>query len=303
MHMISASSQHLNTDHRENFTNHIDTLHKILNTSNDTYVMVVAHRGDRTDAPENSLKAISNAINIGVDIIEIDVRLTKDSIPVLMHDKTINRTTTGKGKLSNWDLDSLKELFLTDKNGKATTYRVPTLEEALLLSKGKILINIDKCTMHLDRIAEYLIKTNTLSQVIIRISKDFYKTQLHKKCSKMQVIYIPRIRKENRRLEDLTQKYINENKPVAFDIDLSKKDSSLLHLINKLKNKSCRIWISTTSVENVRDYRHRKKHPSAANKWDWALKSGANIILSDEPALLIDYLEGKGLRKTEANGI
>ncbi|MGZ2368687.1 glycerophosphodiester phosphodiesterase family protein [Ancylomarina sp. YFZ004] len=298
-----ACNQRINIEQSENFTNHIDGLCEIFNNSNDTYVMVVAHRGDWTNAPENSLQAIKNAIEIGVDIVEFDVRLTKDKIPVLMHDKTIDRTTTGKGKLSKWKLDALNKLFLTDINGKATTHKIPTLEEALTLSKGKILINLDKCTMHLDRIVEYLRKTNTQNQAIIRIRKDFYKTRLHKRCSKKDLIYIPKIKDNNNRLKHLSQKYIKANKPFAFDIDITKEDSYLIPCVKQIKDKSCRIWVSATEIENVRNYKHLAKNPSAETKWGWALKIGANIILTDEPALLIDYLEDKGLRKRKITGI
>lgn len=277
--------------------NRVDSLLNILNSPNDTYIMVVAHRGNWSNAPENSLLAIRNAIAIGTDIVEIDVRLTKDKIPVLMHDKTLDRTTTGSGKLSNWTLNSLQELFLTDGNGNTTPYKIPTLEDALVLCKGKILINLDKCSMHLDRIVEYLQKTKTLNQTIIRIRKDFYRTRLHKKCSKKRLIYIPKIEEEKRKLNKLTKKYIRGNKPLAFDIDLTKEDSNLLPWVKRLKNKSCRIWISTTSTENVRDNTLKENQPSAITKWNWAVESDANIILTDEPALLIDYLDKKGLRK------
>lgn len=61
------------------------------------YVFVVAHRGDWRHAPENSLQAIQNSIDMGADMVEIDVRRTKDSVFVLMHDDSIDRTTSGTG--------------------------------------------------------------------------------------------------------------------------------------------------------------------------------------------------------------
>ena len=195
IHIICANNQCINKAHYKTLPSKINTLHKTLNTANNNYVIVVAHRGDWASAPENSLKAIKNAINIGVDILEIDIRLTKDKIPVLMHDETLDRTTTGKGKIKNWTLDSLNKLFLIDKYGNLTSHKIPTLEEALLLSRGKILINLDKSTMHLNKMVSYLIKTNTLNQAIIRSRKDFYKTQLHKKCLNRKLLYIPRIEK------------------------------------------------------------------------------------------------------------
>ena len=80
--------------------------------------LVVAHRGDWKNAPENSIQAIQNCILMGVDMVEIDVRKTKDGHLILMHDGTIDRTTTGTGKVSSMTLEVLKSLLLKDKNGK-----------------------------------------------------------------------------------------------------------------------------------------------------------------------------------------
>jgi glycerophosphoryl diester phosphodiesterase len=94
---------------------------------------VVAHRADRRNAPENSLKAIQNCIDMGVDIVELDIRMTKDSVLVLMHDEKVDRTTSGKGMVESYTLDSLKTLQLRSGNSFKTHYQVPTLDEVLKL--------------------------------------------------------------------------------------------------------------------------------------------------------------------------
>ena len=108
-------------------------LAEINNPSSD-YVMVAAHRGDWRNYPENSLKAIESVINMGVDIVEIDLKMTKDSVLVLSHDKTIDRMFNGKGLVSDFTLDSLKT-FKARRAHNVTTdsVRIATLEEALLL--------------------------------------------------------------------------------------------------------------------------------------------------------------------------
>ena len=75
-----------------------------------TQVIVVAHRGDWRYAPENSIAAIEHSIAVGVDVVELDLQLTKDSVLIVMHDGTLNRTTTGKGNVKDWPLDSIKTL-------------------------------------------------------------------------------------------------------------------------------------------------------------------------------------------------
>ena len=62
--------------------------------------LVIAHRGNRVAAPENTLEALRQAVAMNVDAIEFDVRMTRDGVPVLMHDATVDRTTDGRGLLN-----------------------------------------------------------------------------------------------------------------------------------------------------------------------------------------------------------
>jgi len=105
---------------------------------------VVAHRGYRGLYPENTLVAFEAAIAAGADMVEADVCLTRDRVPVVIHDKTLYRTTNGKGLVSEHSLSEIKELdagswFSAEFKGEA----IPTLEELLQLVKGKISVNIE----------------------------------------------------------------------------------------------------------------------------------------------------------------
>ena len=99
---------------------------------------IVAHRGNSSVAPENTLAAIQSAIDVGADMVEIDVYPTKDGEIVLLHDGTLDRTTNGTGSVSNYTLAELKELDAG--SWKSLRYRgekIP-LREALELAKDKI---------------------------------------------------------------------------------------------------------------------------------------------------------------------
>ena len=76
------------------------------------YVWVAAHRADYVFAPENSIQALKNAIYFGADLIETDVRLTKDGHVVMMHDYTVDRMTNGTGRVSELTLEEIKKLQL-----------------------------------------------------------------------------------------------------------------------------------------------------------------------------------------------
>ena len=77
------------------------------------YAMVIAHRGDWRFGPENSLEGFENCIRSGFDAIEVDVRMTKDGVLVVMHDESVNRTTNGKGKVSDLTYAEIKKMRRT----------------------------------------------------------------------------------------------------------------------------------------------------------------------------------------------
>ncbi len=149
----------------------IDELIQNLEDSSNDEIMVIAHRGDWRHAPENSIQSIINCIDMGVDMVEIDIRETKDGELVLMHDVTIDRTTNGSGYVKDWTLDSLRSLRLLDGLRLETNHRIPTLEEALLVAKDKILINLDKAYDIFDKCYEVILKTGTQDQVVMKGSK------------------------------------------------------------------------------------------------------------------------------------
>ena len=121
-----------------------------------------AHRGDVQNYPENSLEAILSAIMLGADAVEIDIRLTKDNVMVLMHDETLLRTTDWqkkKGKnglpksprIEDWTYEQLRELRLL-YGGAPTESLIPTLYEAAILFADRAQIHFDcKVSDKIDR--------------------------------------------------------------------------------------------------------------------------------------------------------
>lgn len=114
-------------------------------------IRVVAHRGGaRLGPPENTLQAIEKAIEVGADLIEVDIRQTRDGHLVLMHDVTVDRTTHGKGRLADMDLEEVRTLEVRHEG--TDIIRVPTLREALMLMKGRIDPDLDYKEGDLDRL-------------------------------------------------------------------------------------------------------------------------------------------------------
>jgi len=100
--------------------------------------LVIAHRGNSLSAPENTLAAIREAIALGSDCVEVDVRCTKDAVPILMHDPAIGRLTGDMGYVSDLSLEEIRKLDVgSRKDEKYRGEGIPTLEEALLEAKGR----------------------------------------------------------------------------------------------------------------------------------------------------------------------
>ena len=100
-------------------------------------IEVIGHRGAAGLEPENTLRSIQKAIDLGVDRVEIDVRVTKDGHLVVIHDETVDRTTNGHGYVKDLTFNELRRLDA----GKGE--RIPTLEEALRLTRGKVILQIE----------------------------------------------------------------------------------------------------------------------------------------------------------------
>jgi len=119
--------------------------------------LIVAHRGGAGLAPENTLDAFANSLELGVEAVELDVHLSKDGVPVVIHDPSLEKTTDGKGFVENFTLGELKSFNAgvrfkgsldtaiardTTKDGKEIQ-RIPTLEEVLDLIKRRVKLQLE----------------------------------------------------------------------------------------------------------------------------------------------------------------
>ncbi len=103
--------------------------------------LVVAHRGASLAYPENTLEAFEAAVAAGADVVELDVRMTADDVPVILHDLDVGVTTDGQGFVHTLTLSEVKRLDASRGRGPRTT--VPTLDEAIEVLAGRAGINIE----------------------------------------------------------------------------------------------------------------------------------------------------------------
>lgn len=132
-------------------------LHEWFRYSPERPVIISGHRGGMMEGfPENCIESFEKTLSLMPSFFEIDPRLTKDSVIVLMHDPTLDRTTTGKGKVCDYTYAELQELFLKDREGNVTPYKIPTLKECIVWSQGKTILNLDIKDVPIDMMAEFV---------------------------------------------------------------------------------------------------------------------------------------------------
>jgi glycerophosphoryl diester phosphodiesterase len=106
---------------------------------------VIGHRGAKAYAPENTLESIETAASLGVQWVELDVKLTRDGVPIIFHDDELDRTTNGTGLVAQTNYEDLRDLDAGSWFGESfSRVRIPTLEEAVdVLLKHNLGLNLE----------------------------------------------------------------------------------------------------------------------------------------------------------------
>jgi glycerophosphoryl diester phosphodiesterase len=239
--------------------------------------IVIAHRGDHVIYPENSLEAYREAIKNEADYIEIDLRTTKDSQLVSMHDGTVNRMTNAKGAVNSFTLAELKQLKLKAKD-TTKAYRIPTFAEVLKLAKGKINIYLDFKGADPAVAYKMLQQYHMEKQVLVYINSEAQFTGWRKAAPTMPLMLsLPDSVKSVGGMKQFLDKY----QPDLLDGGYSQYTPEMLAYAATLKLS---VWPDIQSAgEGPAD-------------WDKALKKGLKGLQTDHPAALLAYLKEKGLR-------
>lgn len=135
--------------------------------------VVIAHRGDHTSAPENSLQALKNAVAAGADYAETDLRTTRDGHIVIMHDSRVDRTTNGTGPVAQLTLHEFRELRLKDPSTPQSQWQPPpTFEELLQAAAGQIHLYLDCKAVDPQQVTDLLAKHRMLKSCVVYADPD-----------------------------------------------------------------------------------------------------------------------------------
>ncbi len=265
---------------------------KALNDPRGKHVVVVAHRGDWRNAPENSLPAIQHCIDMGVDMVEIDLQKTRDGHLILMHDFDVNRTSNGQGRVCDLTLEEIKKLRLKNGMGRVTTVQIPTIEEVFALAKGKILINVDKGYDYFGEVYALAKQMDMVEQIVIKSGHRLDKVQRENSEALKNSIYMPVVTLDSDGAEQFIDEWATVH-PVAIECCFGRFGEREKALIQKIQGYGIKVWINSlwASLCAGHDDDVAVLDGNIKDSWQWLLDNGATLIQTDRPALLIQYLK------------
>ncbi len=239
---------------------------------------ICAHRGAMDTHPENTPSAFNEAIRLGTHMIEFDVRMTKDKKLIIMHDRTVDRTTNGTGLVSELTLEKIKTLDAGSwKSNKYIGEKVPTFKEAIEVMPKNIWLNIHvKGDEELgEATAKVLMSVGRIHQSVIACGADAIRGV---KKVNPNIMICNMERQENR------DEYVNEtiiNKYPFIQLLRKRKDFKLQHDINRLKNNQTKInYYFGDTAEEVKE----------------SFKMGIDFVLTNKLSQMLEVAESIGIK-------
>ncbi|HMR18328.1 MAG TPA: glycerophosphodiester phosphodiesterase family protein [Sphingobacterium sp.] len=258
----------------------VEDLYAFLTYDENRYPLISAHRGGPgAGYPENALKTFGRVAEAMPVIIECDVRMSKDSVLVLLHDEELARTTNGTGRVGQYTLRELQELRLKDTEGKLTDCIIPTLKEALIWGNGKVIFTLDvKNDVPYRELAALIQETEAAAYSVVITYSANQAIALHRTDPDLMISASIKSEKDLLRLYSAN---IPDNRLVAF-VGTSQPDSKL---VKALHDHGIKIILGT--IGNL------DKHAAARGYQLYAeyIENGADILSTDRPFEAIKALD------------
>ncbi len=258
--------------------------------------LLVAHRGVcGANIPCNSIAAYKIALSQGADVVEIDVSKSKDGKFYVFHPGMEHVFLKSKPL---WELDSseIDELYLLNQDSVPTSYKVPTLEEVLLLLKDKVYINVDKFWTDVEGIARVIRECGVEKQVIVKTYVDDKALEAVTKYAP-DFMFMPLVWHK----DDVTDKLLANGVNVIGAEALfpnESDDCASDEYIKKMHNKGLLVW-SNSIIYNEKDVisAHHTDDISLTDNpdkgWGWLINKGFDFIQTDWLLMVKSYIEGK----------
>lgn len=287
-------------DNAPKYANRAEAIAAQMHDPASKYVVVACHRGDWRNFPENSAMAIESIIRMGADIMELDLKMTKDSVLVLSHDKTIDRCTTGKGKVSDYTYEELMQFNLKRAHGvKSDTTHILTLEQALSICKDRICVNVDQGYEFYDQVLEISERLGVTDQILIKSKRPLDVVAAHEAEYEHNMMYMPIVDIQKEKGIKLYNSYMEQGVvPLAYEVCWQSEDGSFERVCKEIIAQGSKVWVNTIWASlcggngNDDDAAYLADEPGMV--YQRYLDNGVSMIQTDRPELLIGYLEKMG---------
>lgn len=293
------------------YANRAEAIAAQIHDPNSKYVVVACHRGDWRNFPENSLLAIESVIQMGADIMELDLKMTKDSVLVLSHDSSVRRCTNfdkvfagqkGKSsKVSDLTYAEIRMLSLKREHGVAIdTMRIPTLRQALLKCKDRICVNVDQGYEYYDQVLAISEELGTTDQLLIKGKKPIDVVASFEAKYEHNMMYMPIVDIQKEKGKVLFNSYLERGVvPLAYEVCWSSNDDGAFDdACRKIRAQGAKIWVNTIWASlcggdgNDDDAAFQTDDPGKVYRQ--YLDKGVSMIQTDRPQLLIGWLKKMG---------
>jgi len=272
---------------------HFKWVSKQLSNPKTSAPLMCAHRGDWRHAPENSIQSLQNAIEKGYDIVELDLKRTKDGVLIVLHDPTLDRTTTGTGSPSDYTLAELKQLRLRHATGHPSRHSIPTLDEFLDVAKGRIHLCIDKGFDYFEQAMAQVNAREMESQVIFNIPAMTYEKLQSLKLSGMSdrlLINLLQFPKDTATAGEIVRSYIPRGRTIIHPV-LPSDTLAIVPWFKKMRALGIHVWLNALWPEHSggHDDDRAVELRQPEQSWGWLIKTGATIIQTDRPTDLKQF--------------
>jgi glycerophosphoryl diester phosphodiesterase len=257
--------------------------------------LIVAHRGDWSAAPENSILAIEAAIASGFSMVEVDVKTTADNRPVLLHDDELDRTTDLQGDLRTFTLTAVRQARLRRGMGghdaRLTSERVPTLEECLETCRGRILLNIDtKYEADFAAITRVALGLRMMDHIVVKAHLATEQDMARIKGLPFwgQIAFMPLLKPppgqfllELRRFRPIMESLVEAQVETIEELIAS---------IGFFAENDLHLWVNTLDAFHCADLNDSAAMKNPEKVWGRLIDWGVGAIQTDRPAALKDFI-------------
>lgn len=231
--------------------------------------------------------------------MELDLKLTKDSVLVLSHDATVNRCLTGRGLVSDYTLAELKAMRLKRAHGVATdSLRIPTLREALECCKDRICVNVDQGYEFYDLVLQITEELGVTDQILIKGKQPAAVVAEKMAAHEHNMMYMPIIDIQKENGKKLFNEYMEtKTVPLAYEVCWKKLSPEVEECFAKIHETGSKLWINTIwgSLCGYLDDDKALDCGDPAKVYDQVIAFGPSFIQTDRPEQLLKYLRSKGL--------